>query len=503
MYRISDIKLKLHHSKEIIPDLVRKKTGARDLVMTNITIVRESIDARNKNNIKRVYTIDFDSNIKLDLKEAPELNYEYPKDVISDKRPVIVGFGPAGMFAALYLAEAGLKPIVLERGSKVHKRTRDVESFWKTGKLNPESNVQFGEGGAGTFSDGKLTTGINDPRIRLVLTELKNFGAPPEIMYKAKPHIGTDKLREVVTNLRHKIESLGGEVIFDSRVTDIKTEKGAGEAERITGVCIDEGRWFSSDDVIFAMGHSARDTFSLLKEKGVVMAQKPFSIGIRIEHPQALINKSQYGDPDLSEILGPAEYKLSHKCKDKRGVYTFCMCPGGVVIPASSEEGGVVTNGMSYSARDGQFANSGLLVDVRTSDFNSDDVLAGVEFQRKYERKAFELSKGYDLPSDVYGNFMTSPAAACLPGFARNSIIEAMPHFGRRVKGFDSDEARFYSVETRSSSPVRIPRDENFMSNIRGLYPAGEGAGHAGGIMSAAVDGIKVAEAIVNRYRQV
>ncbi len=496
MYRIHEIKLKLNQDIKMIPDMVRRRTGERELVMKNITIARESIDARDKSNIRRVYTVDFDSNISLNLPEAPDMTYHHPVEQAELKsRPVIVGFGPAGMFAALILAEMGARPIVLERGRKVSERAADVSRFWNEGKLNTESNVQFGEGGAGTFSDGKLTTGIKDIRIRKVLDEFVLAGADKEILYKQKPHIGTDKLVEIVSNIRKKIESLGGEVRFESRLTEIKTgDSPAGK--RVTGIVINEDEFIETDHLCLAIGHSARDTFKMLFEMGLDMSQKPFSIGVRIQHPQAMINAAQYGDPAVAKILGPADYKLSHHCENGRGVYTFCMCPGGQVIAASSEEGMLVTNGMSNSARDGQYANSGLLVDVRTDDFGSDDILAGVEFQRRYERAAYEIGGSYSLPRTAFSEFTYSDVARCLPDFAVSSINEAMPFMGRRLRGFNSPDAMLFAVETRSSSPVRFFRDEHFMSNIKGLFPAGEGAGYAGGIMSAAVDGIKVAEAI-------
>ena len=485
----------------MIPDMVRKKLDQRDLVMKNIRIVRESVDARNKDNIRKVYTVDFDANMDLDLPVAPDLAYEVIRPKREFKRPVIAGFGPCGIFTALVLAQAGMRPIVIERGKSVEARTKDVERFWSTGILDTESNVQFGEGGAGAFSDGKLTTGIKDPRIRKVLEELCTAGGGEEILYKNRPHIGTDVLRTVVANIRGKITELGGEIRFGCRMTDFVTEKSSSAREhRIRSVIINDSEELVTDDLVIAVGHSARDTFEMLAAKGIFMEQKPFSIGVRIQHPQSLINRAQYGDPDLAGILGPAEYKLSHHLKNGRGVYTFCMCPGGEVIRASSEEGGVVTNGMSYNARDGRFANSGLLCDVRTEDFGSSDVLAGVWFQRKYEQIAYEISGSYDLPETQWGEFKNSPVMKCLPDFAGEGIIEAMPYLGRRLNGFDDPRSMMFAVETRSSSPVRFPRDEKLMSNVFGIYPGGEGAGHAGGIVSAAVDGIKIAEAIASRY---
>lgn len=416
-------------------------------------------------------------------------------------RPVIAGFGPAGMFAGLILAEAGFKPLIIERGEDVDSRVRTVEAFWKKGVLKSESNVQFGEGGAGTFSDGKLTTGIKDIRISKVMDEFIEAGADSSIKYKQKPHIGTDKLRGIVKNIRWKIESLGGEVRFNTKLEDIAYANESGIKE-LKGLYISKygsRKFIETDCLILATGHSARDTFKMLHRHEIYMEQKAFSIGVRIEHPQEMINKAQYGKAELAEILGPADYKLNHKCENGRGVYTFCMCPGGEVIDSSSEAETAVTNGMSFSKRDGRFANSGLLVDVRPEDFASEDPLAGIEFQRKYEKLAYKMGGG-KLPTTDYGSFKREKNDAVrqsLPPFASEAIIEALPFMGRKIRGFDSDDARLTAVETRSSSPVRIPRDEKGQTDIRGIFPAGEGPGYAGGIMSAAVDGIKTAEKVI------
>lgn len=480
----------------MIPDLIRKKLNRRELVLKNIIIARESIDARDKRNIRKVYTVDFDADADLDLPQAPDLSYEYVKPSLDYKRPVIAGFGPCGIFAALIMAKVGMKPIVLERGKMIAERANDVSLFREKKILDTESNVQFGEGGAGTFSDGKLTTGIKDYRIRKVLEELASAGGGDEILYKHHPHIGTDVLRTVVSNIRREIQNLGGEVRFSAKVTGIETENGA-----VHSVIINNSEEIITDDLVLAIGHSARDTFSMLADLGLSIAQKPFSIGVRVRHPQSLIDRAQYGDEEMAAILGPAEYKLVHHCKDGRGVYTFCMCPGGEVICASSEEGGLVTNGMSYNARNGKFANSALLADVRPEDLGSDDIFAGVRFQRKYEQMAYDLAGGYELPKCTWEGFEGSVVYRSIPGFAACSIIEAMPYLGRKLKGFDDPRTVLFAPETRSSSPVRFHRNEEMMANIRGLYPAGEGAGYAGGIVSAAVDGIKIAEQIARRYR--
>jgi uncharacterized FAD-dependent dehydrogenase len=505
-YRMSQIKLKIDESINVIPKRIVKKYGYEGMRVFDVTIVKESIDARKKNDIKKVYTIDFSTNMKLDLPEAPEKIYaEVPSGTEQLKhRPVIVGFGPCGMFCGLILAARGYRPIIVERGYAMEDRIREVQEFWRRGILNPECNVQFGEGGAGTFSDGKLTTGIKDPRVQKVLEEFVMAGADPDIMYKQKPHIGTDVLRHVVMNIRYKIERLGGEIKFDARMNHLNVADGA-----VSGIMIQKGYQLISmdtDNVVLAIGHSSRDTLRSLVETGVDMEQKPFSIGVRVEHPQEMVDKAQYGASAGNEYLPHAIYKLAHHCRDGRGVYTFCMCPGGEVIVASSETGCVVTNGMSYHSRNSGTANSGLLVDVRTSDFGSDSPLAGVEFQEKYERIAFANGGGnYHAPKTTWGEFRddkdsAKPVIECLPEFAVSAIREAMPELGKKMKGFDDDEAVFTAVETRSSSPVRICRGKDHMGSFKGLYPAGEGAGYAGGIVSSACDGIRVAEEIIRRY---
>ena len=556
MLRISQIKLNINESVDRLPFHIGKTLRIKDLKIKSWRIVKESVDARKKPDIKFIYTVDFETDNEqvllaraakmkcVNLTKASDVSYKVTKvanALDENERPVIVGFGPCGMFAALILAEAGARPLILERGRKVDERTRDVEHFWETGELDTVSNVQFGEGGAGTFSDGKLTTGIKDMRIGKVNSEFIEAGADASIAYEQMPHIGTDVLREVVKNIREKIISLGGDIRFESRVTGIEFDSvcndaapGAAADKKLKALIIkneNAGETYRMEckNAVFAVGNSSRDTFRMLHASGVHMEAKPFSVGARIEHPQVMINESQYGAGvnDTEGRLGAAAYKLSHHCADGRGVYTFCMCPGGVVVGAASEEGGVVTNGMSYFARDGENANSALLVDVRPEDCGADDPdapLAGIDFQEKLEKAAYKLGGGgYIAPAQTLADFLKGkdPDASCtpvdptyrpgvryadltkcLPAFVTDAMREALPRMASKLKGFDMDTAVMTGVETRSSSPVRIPRDRETMKSInaQGIYPGGEGAGYAGGIMSAAVDGIKIAEKIIEKF---
>lgn len=507
IYRISQIKLKPEEGTERIPEKIKDRLGRKDMVIKDHTIVKESVDARNKENIRLVYTVDFSCDDELDLPVPPDTTYEYAvtkenfhlMERIPVHRPVIVGMGPCGMFAALYLARMGFSPLLIERGKPVEDRVRDVKEFWETGNLDEESNVRFGEGGAGTFSDGKLTTGIKDKRVRQVLEELAQAGGGREVLYKQKPHIGTDRLCIVVKALREEIIREGGEIWFSARLEKLNILQGA-----VRSVEIRKGHDMEvveTDDVVVAIGHGAADTVKMLKESDVPMERKPFSIGVRIEHLQEAIDKAQYGDPKLAKRLGPAEYKLSYKAKNGRGVYTFCMCPGGEVICSSCEKETVVTNGMSYHSRGGKYANSGVLVDVRPEDMGTDDPISGFLFRERFEKAAYDISGGYEIPQVLWKDFRGSDVERCLPDFAARAIEEAIPYFGKKLKGFDDPRAVLKAVETGSSSPVRILRGEDRQSKIKGLYPGGEGAGYAGGIVSAAVDGIRIAEAIAVKYR--
>ncbi len=481
-------------------------------------LFRRSVDARHKNNI--VFCCSFLVELKINegivLKRIKNTEhyeikeYSYLK-CSSNIRPIIVGFGPAGMFAALTLARSGLKPIVLERGRDVDTRINDVEHFFKTGELNTESNIQFGEGGAGTFSDGKLNTGIKDARIRHILKTFCEYGADKKIMYDAKPHIGTDVLRCIVKNIRNDIIGMGGEVRFESRLTDIKIANG-----RVCEIKVNECEIIPTDILILATGHSARDTFYMLRDKNVELARKPFSVGSRIEHSQKAINKSLYGEFAEHTVLGAADYKMAVHLENGRGVYTFCMCPGGEVVNASSEREHIAVNGMSYSARDGENANSALLVDVKPEDLKGDDVLAGIEFQREIEGCAYKNGGGavpFCYVSDLLCNnvykkvtpsvksgYKHTDIYSVLPDFVCDSLKAGITEFGKKIKGFDDGGACLVFPETRSSSPVRILRNQEYTANgIDNLYPIGEGAGYAGGIMSAAVDGMRVAEAVINK----
>lgn len=535
MIRVNQLKVSIQKNREeAIRNKLCKQYRIKSDRLEKLTIKKLSIDARKKNDIKWVCNVDFsvqgeEQLLKKhkQLTEATDKVYTLPLpgEGVIEHRPIIIGFGPAGMFAGLLLSELGYAPIILERGESVEDRTGSVKAFWNNGTLKASSNVQFGEGGAGTFSDGKLTTRIKDIRCQKVLSDLVACGAPEEILYLNKPHIGTDILKDVVVNIRKRIEQLGGEVQFGAQVTDLIIDQGT-----IEGVQLQGGEKLKSNHVILAIGHSARDTFELLKKRHVDIMAKPFAVGARIEHPQDIIDSAQYGDTSVREILGAADYALTHQTENGRAVYTFCMCPGGSVVASASAEGQVVTNGMSEYARDQVNANSALLVNVTPKDFDSDDPLAGMYFQEALEHKAFELGgANYHAPITTVKDFLgysscksqslnaMAVEASYRPGtllvdfklLFPEYMIEAMQEgiqvFAKRIKGFDMDNSVLTAIETRTSSPIRILRDQVTLesSSVRGLYPCGEGAGYAGGIISSAVDGIKCAEKIVEQYKAI
>lgn len=528
MIRLPAVKAPLSAAEQDLARIAADILGADLGQIRSVRLSRRAVDARRKDDVHLALTLDVTvsgdeaallrgcRHPQASLMETPAPPPPPVRMAAPKCRPVVVGGGPAGLFAALFLARAGATPLLIERGQDALTRRANVERFWQTGELSPESNVQFGEGGAGTFSDGKLNTGIKNPRCRDVLEALVRSGAPEEILWQSRPHIGTDHLVRVVMGLRSEILSLGGEVRFGARLDGLFVENGAVRGVSVCGEQID------ADTVVLAVGHSARDTFEMLQSAGVFMVAKPFSIGARIEHPQAWIDRAQYGRFAGHPALGAAEYKLSAHLPNGRGVYTFCMCPGGVVVAAASEAGGVVTNGMSYFARDGQNANSALLVDVRPDDFESDDPLAGLFFQRTWERLAYAAGGGgYHAPAQRVEDFLNGRASAslgsvvptyrpgvapadlraCLPAFAVESMREALRRLSGQLSGFAPPDAVLTGVETRSSCPVRIPRDEEGQANVRGLFPAGEGAGYAGGILSAAVDGLRAGERALSSLR--
>lgn len=520
MIRLRDIPLPPEHNAHQLQFEAAQLLRISNSKIRSLKIVRRSVDARKKPDVKIIYTVDVavDGNEKKILKAstckraslAPASYYKAPKNIPApEKRPVVVGFGPAGMFAALILAMAGWKPLVLERGEDAASRNKKVEKFFATGELDIRSNVQFGEGGAGTFSDGKLNTGVNNPRIGWILEQFVKAGARENILYDAKPHVGTDILLTVVQNLRQRIISLGGEVRFNTQVTGLVTDNG-----QLTGLKTESGETIPCDTAVFAIGHSARDTFEMLHASGVPMEPKPFAMGARIEHKQAMVDMSQYGQ--TNPVLPPADYKLTEHLEDAT-VYTFCMCPGGYVVAAASEEGRVVTNGMSYADRDGENANAALLVTVNPVDFPYKGALGGMYWQREIEEAAYKISGSYRAPAQRVGDFLAGkpsvgagavqptyrPGVAwcdlheVLPERITRSMEAALPSLDTKLKGFSDPDAVLTAPETRSSSPVRIIRDETRQSSLKGFYPCGEGAGYAGGIMSAAIDGIMTAERIL------
>ncbi|OGF25197.1 hypothetical protein A2331_03090 [Candidatus Falkowbacteria bacterium RIFOXYB2_FULL_34_18] len=535
--RLEEIKLLLDEDEGLLIDKISQVLEIDSGEIINFVIVKKAIDSRNKNRIIFVYSLDvklknhqnlikkiklpskdfYEKIIKYKIREQEAYIYKIEKKSAQVKnRPLIVGSGPSGLFCALVLAKAGLKPTIIERGADVKSRIRDVEKFFKTGDLNLNSNIQFGEGGAGTFSDGKLYTSINNPRTKFIFDELIKAGAPREIAWSAHPHIGTDKLREVVKNIRKKIENLGGEIRFNSCLTDIDVQNG-----KIASALINQNEWINEDCVVIAIGHSARDTYEMLYQKGLIMSPKTFSIGIRIEHKAEMINKAQYGKFFNHPKLPAARYKLVAHLSNNRSVYTFCMCPGGYVIAAASEKDKLVVNGMSKYAQDNENSNCALLVNIFPSDFMVGNHLAGINFQREWEEKAFLLGGGkYRAPIQLLGDFLKSKKSKkiesiapsyrpgvtltdlneCLPVFVTESIREALPILDKKIRGFAHPDAVLTGIESRSSSPVRIFRDNNFESSIKGIFPAGEGAGYSGGITSSAIDGIMIAESILKKY---
>ncbi|MBT9317173.1 NAD(P)/FAD-dependent oxidoreductase [Leptothoe spongobia] len=527
MLRLSEIKLPLDHTDEDLHAAVLKKLRLKAADINNYTVFKRSYDARKRDDIRLVYIVDVElpkqkqllHRFKKDphVKPTPDTSYHYvaeaPKAV--EHRPVVIGNGPCGMFAGLLLAQMGFKPIILERGKAVHERSVDTFGFWSKRKFKPESNAQFGEGGAGTFSDGKLYSRIKDTNHhgRKVLHELVNAGAVPEILFINKPHIGTYRLVKIVENLRNTILSFEGDVRFETRVDDIDIAD-----RQVRGVMLANGDYIRTDHVVLSVGHSARDTFEMLHRRGVYIEPKPFSIGFRVEHPQPLIDECRFGEQAGHPILGAADYKLVHHCNNGRSVYSFCMCPGGQVVAATSETGRVVTNGMSQYERSGKNANSGIVVGITPEADYPDGPLAGIALQRELEARAFELGGGtYEAPGQLVGDFLVGQPSQqlgsvkpsyrpgvhlcdlspSLPDYAIEAIREALPVFDKKIPGFAMHDAVLTGVETRTSSPIRIKRGEDFQSlNTQGLYPAGEGAGYAGGILSAGVDGLKVAEAV-------
>ncbi|MBV1797793.1 NAD(P)/FAD-dependent oxidoreductase [Siccirubricoccus sp. G192] len=531
MLRLTELRLPLDHPVAALRAAVLRRLGLAEAELLGLSVVRRGHDARKPSAIMLVYTLDLtlrDEAAVLrrlagdrNLAAAPDTHYRPPARAPEPppRRPVVIGTGPCGLFAGLVLAQMGFRPIILERGKPVRERTRDTWGLWRRGVLEPESNVQFGEGGAGTFSDGKLYSQIKDPRHygRKVLAEFVAAGAPEEILYVSRPHVGTFRLVTVVEAMRAEIERLGGEYRFRSRVADLAIATRPDGSRRLRGLVLQDGTEIEADHVVLAIGHSARDTFAMLRDRGVFLEQKPFSIGFRIEHPQSLIDRARFGPNAGNPLLGAADYRLVHHASNGRGVYSFCMCPGGTVVAATSEPGRVVTNGMSQYSRAERNANAGIVVGIAPEDYPG-DVLAGVGFQRHWERQAFLAGGGgYAAPGQRVGDFLDGRAssglgevvpsyrpgvtptdlAPCLPGYAIAAIREALPAFARQIAGFAMPDAMLTGVETRTSSPIRIRRDARFQSvNTPGLFPAGEGAGYAGGILSAGVDGIRVAEAV-------
>ena len=530
MIRLTEIKLPLNHAPEDLTTAITTKLKIPAEQMASFVMFKRGYDARNKRNIQLIYTLDItltDSDLANDLlvqfesdnhvKATPDTSYKYVGEAPENltERPIVIGFGPCGLMAGLTLAQMGFKPIIIERGNEVRQRTKDTFGFWRQRKLNTESNVQFGEGGAGTFSDGKLYSQVKDPNHygRKVMTEFVKAGAPEEILFVSKPHIGTYKLVTMVEKMRAEIIALGGEVRFATRVDDLHITD-----SKVTGVTLNSGETLKTNHVVLAVGHSARDTFEMIHDKGVYIEAKPFSIGFRIEHKQSTIDQARFGDNAGNEILGAADYKLVHHCKNGRSVYSFCMCPGGTVVAATSEEGRVVTNGMSQYSRNERNANSAIVVGIDPARDYPNHPLAGIDLQRQLETLAFELGgKDYSAPAQTIGDFLKgkpnselgdvkpsytpgitlTDLSKALPDFAVDAIREAIPAFNKKIQGFSSDDGLLTGVETRTSSPISIKRNKEFQSiNTKGLFPAGEGAGYAGGILSAGIDGIKVAEAV-------